>query len=229
MELTREQVDFERLNRSLNDETSLKDYKAPYDAYCPGLVPRLLSAFLISSGNLVYGREPSYLKFRAIEVIARVPYQSWSSVIYTLQTFCYTNEKRALALSRAAQFSSAAEENETMHVIVVSHLARDERAGVIRHTVIPLLFAFMYFWFSYLLYLVRPRSSFELNYLFEDHAFEQYSRFLELSRDTLEKKPVQSAFLDWYGRSPANQFEFFRSVRNDELIHRNSSIQQISS
>lgn len=66
-----------------------------------------------------------------------------------------------------------------------------------------------------------------MNYLFEQHAFDQYSRFLELYGDELKKKPVESSFLRFYGRNPKNEYELFRSIRNDEIIHRNRSIREI--
>ncbi|MEK7068325.1 MAG: alternative oxidase, partial [Patescibacteria group bacterium] len=188
----------------------------------------VLGGWLILCGNLLYGKEPSYLKFRALEVIARVPYYSWASAAYTLLTLCYRSELRALRLAKVARFAQLAQDNETMHVVVISHLAaREGRAGWIRHTVVPLLFAFFYFWWSYFLYMVSPRSAYELNYLFESHAFAQYSRFLATHEARLKSKTVASEFLTWYGRRPANQYELFRSVRNDEIIHRNRSIEEI--
>ncbi|MFM2374198.1 MAG: Alternative oxidase, partial [Candidatus Parcubacteria bacterium] len=88
-------------------------------------------------------------------------------------------------------------------------------------------FAFFYFWSSYILFLVKPRYSYELNFMFENHAFLQYDRFLEIYGEELKRKHVQSDFLEWYGRHPRNQYEFFLSVRNDEIIHRNTSIHEI--
>jgi hypothetical protein len=115
-----------------------------------------------------------------------------------------------------------------MHVVVISELARREgEHSLFRGTMLPILFAFFYFWASYWLYLFSPRASLELNYLFEDHAFSQYQRFLEREEAALRKKPVGSDYLLWYGRSPRSQYEFFRSVRNDEIIHRNASMHEI--
>lgn len=219
---------FEALNKELCDETQRSLYKEPYDTQKVGILPRLLGSFLVFAGNVVYGKKPSYLKFRAVEVIARVPYHSWESAAYTLLTLFYTRESRALALSRISMFARLAQDNETMHVVVISKLAQEEqRAGFIRHTAIPVVFAFFYFWASYTLYLIRSRWSLELNYLFEQHAYDQYSEFLELYGDELKKKTVSSDFLIWYGRDPQNQYEFFESVRNDELVHRNRSIREI--
>ena len=221
-------VEHEKLVESLNDDAILAEYKKPLDNYRVGLVPRLLGGLLVGSGTLVYGNKPSYLKFRAIEVIARVPYQSWASAIFTLLTLFYSNEQRALRLSSISRFVRFAADSETMHVIVISALAKKEkRAGVLRYTLIPMLFALFYFWAAYLLYLVSARWSLEMNYLFESHAFSQYDRFIKENEEALKNKSVESEFLSWYGRNPRSQYEFFRSVRNDELIHRNQSIHQI--
>ncbi len=220
--------DLEELNKKLNDDTFLEEYRRRYDNYKVSAIPRLLGSALVVFGDILYGRKPSYLKFRAIEVIARVPYHSWDSAAYTLLTVFYRNEKKAMKLGMSARFSRLAQDNETMHVVVISNLAVGRgRAGLVRHTILPMFFAFFYFWWSYVLYLVNPRYSFELNYVFENHAFEQYGLFLEMYGDELKQRGIYSDFLKWYGRTPANQYEFFLSIRNDEIIHRNSSIEEI--
>jgi hypothetical protein len=229
MELQRGDTDLEALNHELNDPERLAEYKRPYDDYKPAFLTKLLGKWLIVLGNTFYGNEPSYLKFRAVEVIARVPYHSWASAAYTMLTATYTNEKKAMRLSNIAKYSRIAQDNETMHVVVISQIAKKEgkRAGFVLHTLIPILFAFFYFWWSYFLYLLNPKWSYELNYLFENHAFEQYSRFLETEGEKLRAKHVESEFLTWYGRNPRNQYEFFQSIRNDEIIHRNTSLREI--
>ncbi|MHB1118035.1 MAG: alternative oxidase [Minisyncoccota bacterium] len=228
MEINGTNKEFEALIEQLNDEAHLREYKKPLDNYETGLLPHILGTFLVWCGNTVYGHKPSYLKFRAVEVIARVPYQSWSSAAFTLLTMFYSDEKRALKLSTISKFARLAADNETMHVIVISQLARTEqKAGIIRHTLVPMFFAFFYFWASYFLYMIKPRWSLELNYLFEQHAFDQYSRFLKMHSEKLHKKPIISDFLAWYGRHPRSQYEFFQSVRNDEIVHRNRSIHEI--
>jgi ubiquinol oxidase len=218
----------EKLVESLNDEGCFHAYKTEYADYRPGFFPRILGALFVGAGNIVYGRTPSYLKFRSIEVIARVPYHSWTSALFTLLTVFYSDEKRALKLSTLSRFTTFAANNETMHVVVVSALAKKHcEAGIIRHSLVPMMFSFFYFWISYLLYLVSPRSSLELNYIFEHHAFSQYSEFIETYAEDLRREPIESEFLSWYGREVRSEYEFFRSVRNDELVHRNRSIHEI--
>jgi ubiquinol oxidase len=228
MEHRRDDEAFEALAAALCDDEALRAYKEPYDNYHISFVPRMLGKFLVASGNLVYGHAPTYLKFRAIEVIARVPYHSWESAMFTLLTFFYTKEEKAMDLSNLSRFARLAKDNETMHVVVISHLAKEVgKSGFIRHTFIPLLFAFFYFWWSYILYFINPRYSFELNYIFEQHAFDSYSEFLKAHEEKLKDRRVSSEFLEWYGRYPRNQYEFFCMVRNDEIIHRNSSVHEI--
>jgi hypothetical protein len=228
MELVKGDTRLEELNKSLNDDVFLKEYKEKYDKEKIALLPKLLGLFLVFSGNLVYGKKPSLLKFRSVEIIARVPYYSWVSASFTLMTMFFSNEQKALHYSNVARFAHFAEENETMHVVVISHLASlDGRAGFFRFSFIPMFFSFFYFWWSYFLYIINPKYSYQLNYMFEQHAFEQYDLFLKQNEHDLKTKKVESAFLDWYGRYPRTQYDFFLSVRNDEIIHRNNSIDEM--
>lgn len=218
----------EELVQKLNDDAELSAFKAKYDGYKPGLVPRVLGSLLVFCGNAVYGKKPSYLKFRAVEVIARVPYHSWESAAFTFLTMFFMNEKKAIALSNVAWFGRMASDNETMHVVVISQLAKKaEKANWFVHTLIPMVFAFFYFWAAYWLYLFSHKAAFELNYLFEQHAFDQYSEFLKLRGGELREKKMESDYLAWYGRKAETEYDFFLSVRNDEIIHRNNSIMHI--
>lgn len=219
----------EQLVKELNDHTERLEYARPYDHYQTGIIPRILGAILVGFGNLVYGSRPSYAKFKAIEIVARIPYQSWESAAYTLLSAFYGNEKRAIELTKLSAFARMAHDNETMHVVVMTHIAKKHRSvGFFRHLLIPLLFAFVYYWAIYVLYLFSRKASLELNYLFENHAFNQYSDFLKTHGEKLMHEPIMSEFLVFYGRNVRTEYEFFESVRNDELIHRNRSIREIS-
>ena len=218
----------ETLVKELNNDALRAEYAKPLDVYKPGLVPSVLGWLLVFSGNLVYGKKPSYAKFKAVEVIARIPYQSWESVSYTLLTAFYGDERYAIRLCKMAAFGRFAQDNETMHVVVISDIVRKlGKDGFFRHTLVPLLFSFFYFWTIYLVYLFSNRAALELNYLFESHAYAQYSEFLKNEGESLKQRPVQSEFLDFYGRQARSEYELFESIRNDELIHRNRSIREI--
>jgi ubiquinol oxidase len=218
----------EDLVRQLMDPELRAAYAAPLTHHRVGFVPCVLGWLLVAAGDFFYGRKPSYQKFKAIEVIARIPYQSWESATYTLLTAFYGNEKHAIKLCRMAAFSRFAQDNETMHVVVISSLVRRMRKdGFFLHTLIPLLFSLFYFWVIYLLYMLSHRAALELNYLFEAHAYQQYQRFLDENEAELRASPMMSEFLEFYGRQVRSEYEFFETVRNDELIHRNRSIREI--
>ncbi len=222
MELTHEA--HEELNARLNSPAEFDAINGEYGDFQPRRISRILGALIVGTGNVLYGHQPSYLKFRSIEVAARVPYFSWESAAYTLQTLFYTNAARALELSYTAKYARLAHDNETMHVVVISELARQETpSGFIRHYVCPLVFAFQYFWISYVLALIKPAISQEINYIFESHAVRQYQEFIDTHEAELRGKNMHSKFLTAYGRTPKSQYEFFQSLRNDELIHRNHS------
>lgn len=226
--MSEDHVEHERLVKELMDPVLRAEYARPYDRYHVGVVPLLLGSLLVASGNLVYGKRPGYAKFKAIEVIARIPYQSWESAAYTLLSALYGDERYAVRLVRLTAFSRFAQDNETMHVVVNSHITQKHQCeGFFRHTLIPVLFAFFYFWVVYALYLISHRAALELNYLFESHAYKQYSEFLETNEAYLKQQPLMSEFLQFYGREVRNEYEFFETVRNDELIHRNRSIREM--
>ena len=68
------------------------------------------------------------------------------------------------------------------------------------------------------------KGAFELNYLFEQHAYDQYTQFLLDNGDKLRATPVKSDFLEFYGRPCTNEYDLFDSIRLDEIIHRNCSL-----
>ncbi len=218
----------EDLVRELMDPKLREEYAKPYDHYKVGVVPAVLGWILMTFGNLLFGRRPSYGKFKALEVVARIPYQSWEVASYTLLSAFHGDEDHAMRLTKTTAFTRAAQDNETMHVVLMSHLAKKHgRVGFVKYTLVPLLFALIYFWIIYFLYMLSHRASLELNYLFERHAFKQYQEFINRNEEHLKKNPVVSDFLAFYGREVKSEYEFFETVRNDELIHRNRSIREI--
>lgn len=218
----------EELVEALTDPETLETFVSAYANFPVGRIPKMLGDLLVWSGNLVFGSEPSYGKFKAIEVIARIPYQSWEVMSYMLLTMFYANEARAIALSRTSRFSRMAQDNETMHVVLLSQLAKKHgQNSFFKHTVIPLIFAFFYFFVACILYLFSPRSALELNYVFESHAFIQYDAFVKMYAEDMKTMPVLSDFLEFYGRHAKNEYELFVAIRADEIIHRNASAHRV--
>ena len=176
--------------------------------------------------DIMYGKKPSLGKFRVLEVVARIPYQSWEVTHYFLTTHLYMNERRVIDLFRDSEFARSAQDNETMHVVVITQMCKSEKTGtgILRFYITPLLIAYLYAIFCLLFYFFTPRKAYELNYIFEDHAREQYTIFLA-NNEQFKEKPLRSKFLEVYSRANANYHDFFAGVRDDEINHRDRSLE----
>lgn len=127
---------------------------------------------LFKATDLVYGQEPGIVKFAMLEYIARVPYQAWERIGY----LALARYRRRSALVRRVferiVTTSAEQDNEQWHLLILQDLA--QRTGLrqpfVRHRLAPWLIAFLYYHVSWLLLLIRPKSSYRLNADFEDHA-----------------------------------------------------------
>jgi hypothetical protein len=215
----------EELVQALFETETFETYRENNARLEVGALPRFLGAILVTTGNFLYGAKPSYGKFKALEIVARIPYQSWEVATYMLLTLFFSDEQKAIRLSEASYFTRVAQDNETMHVVLMAGLAKkyqEDRFWL--HTAIPVVFSTVYSLSIFLLFMLHRRSAYELNYLFESHAFDQYQCFLDQEGDRLKLAPLQSEFLQFYGRHAKNEYELFLSIRNDELIHRNQSI-----
>lgn len=198
--------------------------QATFDAYKDfhaAAAPTLLARALFTITDLVYGKAPSYTKFYAIEIIARIPYQSWEMWSYIVQTLYFSQEQKTIALGELAHFSRVAQDNETMHVVVIGTILQKHH-GFLR-LAFPFLLSFLYFQACFLLHLFSRTWAYELNFLFEEHAYKTYDAFLNQNTEQLKHTPLTSAYLTWYGRDVRSQYEFIELVRNDELLHRNAS------
>ena len=63
--------------KRLEDEKYHDQHKKEFDTFPISKVARFFGALLIGLLNTLYGSSPTYQKFRAIELVARIPYQTW--------------------------------------------------------------------------------------------------------------------------------------------------------
>lgn len=187
----------------------------------------MLGHILIFSLNLFYGKKPRYEKFKTLEYIARSPYQSWELISYFLTTLFSNNQNKIISYSKSANFGKRAQDNETEHLIIISQICKEDKIGnVILHSFIPIVVSYFHFMISFVLFLINKRFSYELNYIFENHAYEQYNQFLEENPD-LKKQKINSKYLNYLDKNFKSGYDLIKSIRDDELIHRNNSIRQM--
>jgi ubiquinol oxidase len=189
-----------------------------------GIPARALFACL----DLVYGKPRTLAKFRMLELLARVPYQSWEHGGYIAVTRRSGQPNHARQVFSRVQESREQQDNEQWHLLILEELTRrsGDRETYFKHRLLPEVIAFFYYRMSLLLYLVRPAWSHRLNADFEDHAEHEYMLFVQ-EHPELEHVPFQSDFADDYGRF-ASLADLFRQIGHDERVHKEESLAAMS-
>lgn len=177
--------------------------------------------------DVVYGRSGSLAKFRVLEVIARVPYMAWEHVGYVAITHTHSTPHFARDIHTEVQGHRAQQDNELFHLLILEELLqhRGERQGLIRFRIIPQILATTYYYVSWLLFVIRPRLSYQLNAEFEDHAEHEYMEFVR-DNPEFESEAWVSDFVDDYG-SFETIADLLRQIAVDERHHKLESLESI--
>ena len=185
-----------------------------------GLAARALFALM----DLVYGRTRTLSKFKVLELIARVPYQSWEQVAYIAVTHVHARVKLVHRIQERVNTARSQQDNEQWHLIVLEELIADSEVGedVIRFGIIPQIVAFAYYQLSWALYVVRPAWSYRLNADFEDHAEHEYMNYV-VEHPELEERAFEPVIATGYG-SFASQADLYRQIAHDERVHKEESL-----
>lgn len=188
----------------------------------------LLARLLFVTMDLVYGRKRTLSKFKVLEIIARVPYQSWEHVAYIAMTHTYSRPLFARRVFEFVRESRAQQDNEQWHLLILEELV--QKKGIAENfllaRVIPQFIAFFYYHVSWILYVIQPRLSYELNADFEDHAEHEYMEFVR-ENPPLDGEPFASDFEADYGRF-RSLGDLFRRIGLDERLHKLESVHRMA-
>ncbi len=184
-----------------------------------GAGARVLFAVL----DTVYGRPRTLSKFKVLELVARVPYQSWEQVAYIAITHTVRRTDLARRIFDRVAESRAQQDNEQWHLLILEEriAAGNVQEGWLRFRVVPQVLAFAYYQLSWLLYVMRPAWSYQLNADFEDHAEHEYAT-LVLEHPEWDDEPFESAFAADYA-PVATIADLFRQISYDERVHKEES------
>lgn len=204
---------------SLKRETA-KTLDSPRRPY--GFLARLLFWVM----DRVYGRKRTLSKFKVLEVIARVPYQSWEHVAYIALTHTYRTPEFARRIFEFVKESRAQQDNEQWHLLILQELTQKKgiRENFFLYRLFPQLAAFFYYHVSWLLYVIKPAWSYSLNADFEDHAEHEYMEFVR-ENPVLEGELFASVFRADYGDFK-NLADLFRQIALDERLHKEESLRR---
>ena len=188
-----------------------------------GLLARLLFFFM----DLFY-KQRDLSKFKVLEVIARVPYQSWEHVAYIAMTHTYGQPHFARRIFEFVLESRHQQDNEQWHLFILQEMIqrRGIREGFFHYGILPQFMAFFYYHVSWLLYVVKPAWSYQLNAEFEDHAEHEYMEFVR-ENPAMEVRPFESDFQREYGPI-GTCADLFRRIGLDERVHKQESLDRIA-
>ncbi len=174
--------------------------------------------------DLIYGRARTLSKFKVLELVARVPYQSWEQVAYIAITHVAQRTGLARRIHGRVAEARSQQDNEQWHLLILEELiARGgRRESRWRYYWIPQVIAFVYYQLSWLLYVLYPAWSYRLNADFEDHAEHEYMT-LVAEHPEWEEEPFTSAFTADYG-SFDSLADLFRQIGHDERVHKEESL-----
>jgi ubiquinol oxidase len=174
--------------------------------------------------DLIYGKRGSVLKFKVLEVVARVPYQAWERAAYAALTRAHRKTRLVRRIFDRIVQTRAQQDNEQWHLLIMEELAQRQNLAepFIRFRVLPQLMAIGYYHLSWLLYVLWPAASYRLNAAFEDHAEHEYMLYVA-EHPELEHQPNGGLFEQDYG-DYASLADLLRQIGHDERVHKEESL-----
>lgn len=179
---------------------------------CPKL---LLHTYYIlcSCIDILYDENPID-RFWFLEVVARMPYFSYISVLHFYETMGWWSIDDELR-----------EEHNKEDMVEGKHLMIMEALGggskwrdrfLARHTAIA------YYMVLLALYLVSPQTAYKSSEMLELHAVNTYTEFLEQNKELLENLPIPDVAQKTYGQSVYNMYQIFWLIASEERSHATS-------
>jgi ubiquinol oxidase len=179
---------------------------------------------LFATLDLVYGRRRTMSKFKVLEIVARVPYQTWEHVAYIAVTHVHQSTGLAKRIQDRIVEARSQQDNELWHLLILQDLlvARGVRESRLKFFWLPQAIAFVYYQLSWLLYVLQPKWSYGLNADFEDHAEHEYMEWVA-DNPEWETEAFASNFAEEYGVFESLA-DLFRQIGHDERVHKEESI-----
>jgi ubiquinol oxidase len=184
---------------------------------------------LFGTLDAIYGKKRTLSKFKVLELVARVPYQSWEQAAYIAITHMHEHTGMARRIHDRVAESRGQQDNEQWHLLILDELIG--KSGVtesrVKYFWIPQAIAAVYYQVSWLLFVIRPKWSYQLNADFEDHAEHEYALLVQ-EHPKWENTPFESQFTADYGAYDSLA-DVFRQIGHDERVHKQESEHDIAS
>lgn len=190
----------------------------------PRLKYGIMAKILFRGMDLFYSRKRTLSKFKVLELIARVPYQAWEHVAYIAMTHTYHKPDLVRRIYDFVIEARHQQDNEQWHLLMLEEITNQQSIpeNFFMYRIAPQVVAFFYYHLSWILYVINPRLSYQLNAHFEDHAEHEYMLFAEENPE-FETTPFESLFKNEYGDFN-NLADLFRQIGLDERQHKEESL-----
>lgn len=185
---------------------------------------------LFTTMDTLYGRDRTLEKFLVLELVARVPYQTWEHAAYLAITRHAAHTGRAREIHRRVEQARDQQDNEQWHLFILEDMLehRGRRLGRVRYRLLPQLIAFAYYQVSWLMFVARPDWSYRLNADFEDHAEHEYMQFVA-EHPELAAERCSCSVADVYGCGELGSFaDVLRQIALDERHHKEESVADLA-
>ena len=178
--------------------------------------------------DLVFGKARTLPKFRARELIARSPYQSWEQAAWLVAGKIRDRGARARRLYENVTEDRAEQDNELWHVLILEDLiaAHGDQENPIRFRLMPQLIAFVIYQEFWLLRVMNPARNYRLNADIEDHAEHEYAALVAEHPEwecTQFASDVASGYTAYESLA-----DLFRQIGADEGVHKEISLARMA-
>lgn len=186
----------------------------------------IMARMLFFGMDSFYGRERTLGKMRLLEVLARIPYQTWEIHQYNKVTHHFENEKTVMQSEDIIEWAREAQDNELWHLRVIIEKIKKDRVklGLFKDHIAPHFAALFHYSFNRTLAFLNTKAAFKLNADFEDHAEHEYMKFVE-EHPELEQQAVSQDVAKMIGNFKT-WADVFRKIALDERQHMNNSLER---
>jgi ubiquinol oxidase len=180
----------------------------------------LLLLPFFASIDVLYGRRLSIEKFLVLEHLAQVPYRSWERVAQRRISRSGGRSVLARRIQHRVAEARAQHDNEQWHMLVMEHLVvrNGRRLTWWRHRRLPRMLALPWQLSTWLIHLVRPGWSYQLNAAFEAHAERSYMDFVATHPET--EQDTFDGVLAARWTTAVTVADVLRQIGHDERMHK---------
>jgi len=184
--------------------------------------PPLYSNFVLKAMyltfDILYGRELSLPKVKALEILARYPYWAWENGAYHLISRLFSTTTKVSAENISAPLNwinmgREAQDNEQDHLFLMEQVIHHKgiKLGWFNNSFLPKVMAFKYLLLTRIMFKIKPAWSFNMNAAFESHAEHEYMKLAhahpEWDNENIDylnfrKYPPQNSLGDLVRRAP---------------------------